>query len=392
MSTRVVPGLAREIRRYGSLDANACLNCGCCTVVCDLSSGSAAFPRKPIRLALLGLRDLLRRSLDPWLCHDCRDCSTFCPREARPAEAMATLRRYLAAQYDVTGLASLIQRSKLWAISVLVLTALLVLALAYGYHQVEVGLSGSDLLTMPMGLEHMFGTITVFTRVVLLIPLVLLLAGGWRMHRMALGGIRIPLRSYGAEAKTFLLHMVTQRRMKECPQEERRRAWAGHWLLALSFAAMSVILFFLLRWFQTDAILPLWNPQRWLGYLIAAVMIAVPAQMLVKRLRSAEGRAFARAEDLTLPILILLTAVSGMAVHVARYQELALTAHLAYAIHIAISVPLLVIELPFGKLSHALYRPLAIYFLAVRERALAVTKLAPAGAGAPETIEEEGAA
>ena len=59
-----------------------------------------------------------------------------------------------------------------------------------------------------------------------------------------------------------------------------------------------------------------------------------------------------------------------MAVHVLRYTGLALTAHYAYAIHLMIAVPMLVVEVPFGHWSHMIYRPMALYFLAVQARAL----------------------
>jgi hypothetical protein len=40
-----------------------------------------------------------------------------------------------------------------------------------------------------------------------------------------------------------------------------------------------------------------------------------------------------------------------------------------YVIHLAVAVPMLVIEVPFGKWSHLAYRPLAVYLTNVRNRA-----------------------
>jgi Fe-S oxidoreductase len=40
-----------------------------------------------------------------------------------------------------------------------------------------------------------------------------------------------------------------------------------------------------------------------------------------------------------------------------------------YVIHLAIAVPMLIIEVPFGKWSHLFYRPLAIFLAAVKEKA-----------------------
>ena len=365
-----VPGFLRRIRRYGHLDANGCLNCGSCTIVCDLSSDSASFPRRPIQYAILGLEGPLRGSLEPWLCHDCRDCSTPCPRDADPGEAMATIRRYLVGQYDFTGLASRICRSTAWRIGALTFTALLVLAIAYGYHLWKTGMTTAELVTVPMGLEHMFPKIATFTWIVFLLPLLFLFVGALRMRHFAMEGTNVPPRAYAAELQTFFAHLVSHRKMRACPAEQREKRWLPHWLLAFAFAAMAVILVFALKWFQTDAILPLYHPQRWIGYLITAVMLFVPAAILLRRARGRPpNHRFSGREDLALPILLLLTALSGIAVHVFRYLDLVLTCHFAYAVHLAIAGPLLVIEVPFGKLSHVVYRPLAIYLQAVKDRA-----------------------
>ena len=39
-----------------------------------------------------------------------------------------------------------------------------------------------------------------------------------------------------------------------------------------------------------------------------------------------------------------------------------------YVIHLMIAVPMLVVEVPFGKWSHLLYRPVALYLMAVERR------------------------
>ena len=380
----VVPGFLRELRRYGHLDANGCLNCGACTVACDLSGDSAPFPRRAIQYAIIGLDQPLLASLAPWLCHDCRDCSSLCPRQAEPGESMATLRRYLAARYDRTGLSARIFRSRAWEIGALSFTALLVLAIAWGYHAWASGLSTADLFSTPMGMEHMFPKIAWFTWAVFLLPLFFVSLGAFRMQKLTMRGRGIPLRLYAAELKTMLLHAISQPRMRTCEANSTERRWLSHWLLGLSFVLMSVILVVFLRWFQTDRILPLYHPQRWLGYLITIAMVAVPLQILVgrRKKRNPEHR-FSEAEDVMLPILLLLTATSGIAVHLFRYLGLGLTCHFAYAVHLAIAVPLLVVELPFGKLSHALYRPLAIWFQAVKERAESESAVAM-----PPAIEE----
>ena len=43
--------------------------------------------------------------------------------------------------------------------------------------------------------------------------------------------------------------------------------------------------------------------------------------------------------------------------------------YVMYVIHLAIAVPMLIIEVPFGKWSHLFYRPLAIFLATVKEKA-----------------------
>jgi heterodisulfide reductase subunit C/quinone-modifying oxidoreductase subunit QmoC len=43
--------------------------------------------------------------------------------------------------------------------------------------------------------------------------------------------------------------------------------------------------------------------------------------------------------------------------------------YVAYVVHLMVAVPMLMVEVPFGKWAHLLYRPLAVYLSAVQVRA-----------------------
>lgn len=366
------PALLAEVRKYGVFNARGCFNCGSCTIVCDLATDSTSFPRKTIQSVVLGLKDTVRQSLDPWLCHDCGDCSVTCPREAKPRESLMTLRRYLMAQYDWTGLSRRICSSAAWEIAALSSVAFLVLALIILYHLYIERLDISVFRSTSMGLEHMFNRITYFTLTIFLLPALFIASYAARMLSLTMrrGHAAIPLKFYLAEAKTMFLQMVTHRQLLKCPSHIHMRRWIMHWLLAFGCVLMFVIKFFFLRWFQTDKIYAIYHPQRWLGYIGAACLILGALDILIERARKREPiYRESGLGDLMLPLLFLLTAVSGMAVHVLRYAGLGLGAHYAYAVHLMIVVPMLVVELPFGRWSHMIYRPLALYFAAVRKRA-----------------------
>jgi quinone-modifying oxidoreductase subunit QmoC len=364
------PTLLAEIRRYGKFDPTGCYQCGSCTLSCDLVGNSVTFPRRSIRYALLGLRQPLAQSLDPWVCHDCGDCSVVCPRQSEPRISMQTLRRFLCVQYDWTGIASKLLQSKAWYLGSLFSVAFMVLFLIVAYHLWYVGMVAKDFATTALGLEHMFPIITYYTLTVILVPLLLLFSRVFRIWRLTMGGegqARPPLSLYLREAWVYVYQSVSDPLMRKCPEKGR---WLGHWVLALGVVMMLTVKVFALQWFQTDNLYRLYHPQRWLGYVATALILYGLANIFAGRWR-AQKEIYKESsfQDLIFPILLVLTVLSGLAAHTFRYAGFALTCHFLYALHIIIATPMLLVEMSFGKWSHMVYRPLALYFLAVREKA-----------------------
>ncbi len=368
---RVDPRILSVIRQYGRFDINACLNCGSCAVVCELSEKRVKFPRRTIQFVILGLKDLVNKGLEPWLCHDCGDCTITCPRQAEPQESMKTLRRYLNAVYDWTGIAGLINRSKAWYTAFITGIAVLVVFIIYFYHSLWVGMSLSEMTGTPMGLEHMFNKIIYYTLIVVLFPFFILLTNSFRMWWFTMKDEKIPLKYYLREIWTIFLHMITHRNIGRCPQTIHRKRRLTHWMLAAGCVLMLVIITFFLRWFQTDRFYPLYHPQRWLGYLATIGMLVGSVDMLIERIRKrVDIYKYSDFRDLAFPVFLLLTALSGILVHAFRYAGAEMLVHYTYAVHIVITTPMLLIEIPFGRMSHMIYRPLAIYFESVKELAL----------------------
>src|ERR1035441_10498301 len=213
------PTLLADIRRYGKFDPTGCYQCGSCTLTCDLVDGGATFPRRSIRFALLGLRQPLVKSLDPWLCHDCGDCSAACPRQSEPRISMLTLRRFLSAQYDWTGIAPKLLQSTAWYLGSLIFVAALTFLLILGYHLWYVKMPAAQFVTTPLGLEHMFPLMTYYTLTVILVPLLLLLSRVLRIWRLTMSAeerAHIPFSAYVAEFGTYVDQSVTHSLMRKC--------------------------------------------------------------------------------------------------------------------------------------------------------------------------------
>jgi ferredoxin len=370
MQARCDPTLLADIRQYGKFDTTGCYQCGSCTLSCELVTDFVSFPRRSIRYALLGLRKPLLASIEPWICHDCGDCSIVCPRQAEPRISMMTLRKFLTAEYDWTRLSAKVLKSRAWHIGALVFASLLAVALLLGYHLWYVELPFSGFIELPMGMEHMFPIMTYYTLTVMLLPLFLLFSRIYRIWDFTMNSEarpHIPLSIYVSEAVTYVHQSVTHSLMRKCPDRSR---WRGHWLLAAGTVMMLAIKVFALRWFQTDSIHPFYHPQRWLGYLATAFIVYGIVGIFVGRIQARkEFYKETNFDDLIFPVLLLLTALTGIAAHIFRYMEFGLTCHFLYAAHVIVATPMLLVEMSFGKWSHMIYRPLAIYFEAVKERA-----------------------
>jgi len=347
---RINPEFTDELKKYGAFDANACYNCGNCTAVCTLSDEENSFPRKMVRFSVLGLEDEITASVDPWLCYYCGDCSTTCPREADPGELMMSLRRWLTAKYDWTGLSGLLYKS----ISASITSFVLLAAAVIGYGAYE-----NFNLDKIMHVGHLFEMIAI-SGVFLLILLPNIIHMWWLTIYKP--GTKVPISAYFKAIGELIVHMFTQKRTLGCDDNQIR--WFEHFILVLGYLSLLFTTVFL-NWFETQSIFIII-----LGYVESAVIFVVTFDFVNSRIKkNKEISKHSHPSDWFFVIWLFLMGLTAFIVRLFIDLDILETNIWMYLLHLIILVQWALIIVPFGKWTHFLYRSFAMYFHRITEMA-----------------------
>jgi quinone-modifying oxidoreductase, subunit QmoC len=368
MRVRVNPNLIGDLERYGAEDVSKCFHCGNCTAACKFSNDPFMFPRKMMRGLQMGLEKRLRASLEPWLCYYCGECSEQCPRGAEPGETMMSIRRWLTAQYDFTGISQLFYRS--WKVE---LALMLIVAMLTGLGFIAFGFrfGGGNLAVydgpgafLPAHAVHIFDWTMASTLGTFLVINCIRM---WYFVMRSEKSQRVPLSAYVRHLPQVAVHFFTQKRYREC---DEKQPWKIHIFLMLSYVTMLVLIMGFLKYMQYGPkmyILPhLFGWAASVG-LITTAIIALRGRM---QKNSAHHR-HSHESDWMFLILLLFVAITGVVQHLLHRIGLPMAANIAYIVHLMGVVPMLALEVPFSKWSHMAYRPLAMYFASMQQEAYA---------------------
>jgi ferredoxin len=386
MTTLVDTNLLTDIKRFGAADVSACFSCGTCTATCPLVTDDATFPRRLIRYAQVGMRDQLLSSKELWTCYACGECSESCPTQAEPSEFMAAARRYAIAGYDRTRLArTMYTRPVVGTVIAVALAALFALFMYVGRGTQST--TSLDLFAfIPDALIHDLGIgvmVVVFAAGLLGVATMaraLSRAGGVTL-RSVVGSRRALRRSAAAAWSALAVESLGQRRYREDCDEDvaaqplYRRRWFIHALTMWGFLGLlaATILDYglsILGIKETGAPVPIWYPVRLLGTVAGLALVYGSTMLIVQRARGVERSVrHSTGADWTLLALVWLTGVTGFALELALYlPEAPDWGYWMFLFHVAIAMELVILA-PFMKLAHAVYRPVALFFVAF-ERSL----------------------
>jgi len=377
-------GLYPDIQRYGASDVSACFSCGTCTASCPLSQTDSTFPRRIIRYAQLGMKDALLSSKELWACYQCGECAETCPTQADPSEFMAATRRYAIASYDRTRIARTMYTQPVLATVLAVAVAALFALFMYTAHGPQSGETLAIFEFIPEELIHNTGI------VVMIVVLLAGLAGVVSMARAigrregvgwgsVLGGRAALARSARAAWSAIgreSLGQVQFRRDCDVDQETMpwyRQRWLLHAVTVWGFLGLlaATVLDYglaLLGIKATGTPVPVWYPIRLLGTIAGLMLIYGTTMLIIDRLRAANRSVrSSTTADWLLLALLWITGVTGFVLEVALYLPSApIWGYWVFLFHVAVAMELVLLA-PFMKLAHAVYRPIALFFVALSQ-------------------------
>jgi len=370
--------LVSYIKNVGESNFKKCFQCGTCSAVCPLSTEDNPFPRKEMIWAGWGLKEKLTSDLDPWLCYYCGECSKNCPRNAEPGELMMSLRRFLVGAYDWTGISRLLYGSKYAEYIALFIVALIVFiewAILFGLSPAA-GLTINQAVS-PDKVDYFFDwPMTVFLGAML----TSFIYNMYRKTVLSDSSVKIPFKLYFTEGWSLMFNFFTQYRYAKCDDGEesffkkladgKYNFWLTHLFLMISYVALFIGIVFFLNWFQEENSFPFLHIILF-DYFASIGLIFGTVYFVIKRFtKKIERSKFSHHTDWMFIILLFLTALTGIILRaVIVYKFPTALIFYVYLVHLLILLPMLVIEVPFSKWSHLAYRPVAVYFANLKEKA-----------------------
>jgi len=114
----------------------------------------------------------------------------------------------------------------------------------------------------------------------------------------------------------------------------------------------------------TGTPVPIWYPVRLLGTVAGIALVYGTAMLMWRRYHHADrSLKTSTAADWTFLILLFVAGVTGFAIELGLYlPEPPVWAYWLFLFHVAVAMELVLLA-PFIKFAHAIYRPLALFFI-----------------------------
>jgi quinone-modifying oxidoreductase subunit QmoC len=358
MASTVIPSkeFRKELKNRGGDTANRCFQCATCSSVCELATGEIPFPRRQMLRAQWGLADQLATDPAVWLCHQCNDCTTRCPRDAKPGDVMQTVR-----SLTVENLAFPKFLGKLVGKAAYTWPLLLGLPIAF-WIAVTFAMGAFDNISAPLAFHDFVPhwlIYAVFFPVSGFVVLAAFISGVKFWNALGKSG---PARkgSFIGGLIGSLFDIATHKRFGSCDTAKPRR-W-GHFFLLWGFvgAALTTFLVILAMYVWKEPLpLPQSHPFKWIGNASAVFLVLGVLILVANRLTAENKVGRSTAFDNFFTVTVVFLVITGVMTEVGRLFFSPEVACWIYIMHLS-SILTLFFTFPYSKFAHILYRTLAM--------------------------------
>jgi quinone-modifying oxidoreductase subunit QmoC len=370
-------GYVKEVIAAGGESLKKCYQCATCTVVCDITGDAQPFPRKEMVWAQWGLKERLINDADVWLCHQCADCTAKCPRDAKPGEVLGAIRRTAYRAHAVPAfMGTLFSDIKylpvVFAIPVVIIAAMIMLNQSAGLGQgffPAPGVAPDPLIRFSWMLPILTGVDATFLAVAFLAVLSAFasLKSFWGKLEAQVPA-SVPRKGFVPSMMEFLGELASHASFKKCTVNAGRTL--AHLLVFYGFIGAFIATNLVLVYeygtkfgifheletplaFSGPGLLP-----KLFGNIGGLAIVFGALLMIGNRMSKSEDSP-ASSYDWVFLFSIFLVGATGMLTEILRLMDNATLAYPMYFVHL-VFVFYVIAFLPYSKLAHLLYRPIAI--------------------------------
>ncbi|MGC2063189.1 MAG: quinone-interacting membrane-bound oxidoreductase complex subunit QmoC [Thermodesulfovibrionales bacterium] len=376
MSEQIKPDLKfiNSVINAGGESLKKCFQCATCSVVCKVTPDDKPFPRKEMVQAQWGLKDKLLSNPDIWLCHQCSDCTAYCPRGAKPGEVLGAIRKLSIEHYSFPSfLGKMVGDAKFLLFLLLVPVVIFGVAAPYlaqlippqymeGHTPQYLNelLSSSEpivyaekLMPVPF-IDTIFGAAALFAAIGFFM-------GITKYWKDLTAGKRIK-GSIVAAAVATITEFLAHKKFKTCEEtvdRSRSHLFTFYGFVGLAITTTwAIVYLYGMHWLSPY---PLRDPMKIFGNLSAASLLIGISLVIINRLRHAEKAGAGSYFDWLFIGVIFTIVTTGLLSEILRLLHVPVLAYPVYFIHL-VFVFFLFAYAPFSKMAHMVYRTTALVF------------------------------
>jgi quinone-modifying oxidoreductase subunit QmoC len=382
----------KALHKQGGNTFEKCFQCGTCSATCSVSPDPEPFPRKEMAWAAWGMKDSLLADPDVWLCLQCNDCSTRCPRGARPGEVLGAVRQESIIHYSFPRfLARWVNQPQTIPLLLGIAVALLTLAL-FLKDPIEsaLGISKDVGERIVFSYSNLFphwllNSFFLFFSILVSIAVIAGVIRFWRAmkHAATRKGEATAVKGLLPSIIAALKSIITHDDFTTCTQSRTR--YYSHLMVFFGFVALSLVTIWVITakynpLIQGNFIYPFgfWNPWKVLANIGGTAVVAGCLLMIRDRIKNDEQVGTGTFFDWAFIVTLLAVVLTGFATEVLHYVRLEPHRHIIYFVHLVFIFALLM-YLPYSKFAHVIYRTTAIVYAEYSGRKNGVKEIQRAG-------------